>query len=79
MDWIKERWRTASQAIGIRRFAIGSVVLGAVAILNWLAAEVAMSWLSGIPNRAVAVAVPLVLVAWWLLEYANKLRKEAEP
>jgi hypothetical protein len=70
---------TLKEAVGMRRFIVGSVATAAIAALQWVSGVPGMSWVSNIPNYAVAIAVAALLLFWWLLSYATQLRKQREP
>lgn len=77
MEWLRNIGATLAAASGPRRFIVGSVVTVVAVALAWLKSR--MMWAGAIPNWTVWVIVPLLLVLYWVLQYATRLRKEAEP
>src|SRR5947209_7588399 len=76
---ISDHFSTLAEAVGTRRFIIGSVVTVAVAALHWLSGAPGMSWIANIPNYAFAAVIAASLLFWWILSYATQLRKQREP
>jgi hypothetical protein len=76
---LKHHWTTIKEAVGPRRFIIGSAITAALAALQLLSGVPHMGWISSIPNYAIAVAVAALLFLWWLLDYAASLREQREP
>ncbi|MFZ1992004.1 MAG: hypothetical protein WAW96_19790, partial [Alphaproteobacteria bacterium] len=78
MKWLENRWTTIKEAVGVRRFIFASVVLAVLGAIKWLVSR-GSPWASQIPTWSVMIIVPLVLLLWWLLEYANRSRLQAIP
>ena len=74
-----KHFRTLSEAIGVRRFVVGSTVAAATGLFQWLAAFEQMSWLAIVPPWAVGGAIFVGLLFWWLLAFATEYRQKAEP
>lgn len=82
MDWIRERYAALLEAIGVRRFVLGSITLLAVGFVHWVSGRLAqrgMNWIADIPTWSIATIVVLILVGWWILEYAVRLQRQLAP
>lgn len=75
----KDHWATIKEAVGIRRFIVGSTITAILAALQFLSGVPYMNWISSIPTYAIAAVAAAALLFWWLLDYATNLRKECEP
>ena len=79
MGWLKKRLQTLNAALGVKRFIIASVVTVVLALLEWANENFQVNWLPDIPAWTVIVGVPLILITWWVFEYAHKLKQRLEP
>lgn len=87
MEWLKERWETFKEAAGIRRHLLGYSVTAIIGLLGWFSSQILGFFgipekgdqeMFGIPIWLLAISVFSVLVAYWLLEHAVKLRREVK-
>jgi hypothetical protein len=77
MGWFRERWSVIVDGVGARRFTIGAIFTAVVTLVVYLANalnEPAM--VSRFVPWLIAVVVLAILVAWWMVEYAVKLRRQ---
>lgn len=77
MGWAKEHWTAFSEGVGARRFTFGAIitlVLAGVAHLAYFLREPRMTF--GFVPWLIAVLVLALLVAYWMLEYSVKLRRQ---
>lgn len=82
MRWLTERFQTAKEALGIRRFLIGSIVTAFVGLGDQLANAILHTSLAaffGIPRPIIWIGVGLLLLLHRLLEYSNNLRDDLRP
>lgn len=79
MEGIKRRFSIIRVALGSRRYLLAPVFGSIAGFFSWLADEfnkAGMNALVGFPPWAVATIVMLLMIAWWLLEYAEKLQTQ---
>ena len=77
MGWFRERLSVIVDGVGARRFTIGAIFTAVVTLVVYLANalnEPAM--VSRFVPWLIAVVVLAILVAWWIVEYAVKLRRQ---
>jgi hypothetical protein len=77
MSWFRERWSVIVDGVGARRFTIGAIFTAVVTFVVYLANalnEPAM--VSRFVPWLIAVVVLAILVAWWMVEFAVKLRRQ---
>jgi hypothetical protein len=72
-------WTTFPEGIGYRRFAISGVVGIIIAGFYFLAERFTITSLLAIPHWAVGSIVVLGLLLFWMLQYADRVRRELEP
>lgn len=78
-SWIQNRWLTIVGAVGVRRFAIDGVITIALAAIQYIMSSW-MGWaMSAVTIGLVTAVLFVLLISWWLLDYATKLRMEKEP
>jgi hypothetical protein len=78
MQWLKSRWATLHEAVGFRRFLFGSTITAILGGLHFAESH-GVTWLGGIPTWTVVALIVLAMLTWWLLQYANHLRVQAQP
>lgn len=79
MGWIRDRWAVLQISLGFRRFLLVPIFGAVVTGVDWLVGRLAMAdmgSLIGVPSWAVGLYAATLLVLWWVLEYAVKLRKQ---
>jgi len=77
MGWAKERFSAFSEGVGARRFTLGAIFSGVVGAADHIRA--AFQWqgmVFGIPSWIFGLLVLSIFIAWWLLEYTVKLRRQ---
>jgi hypothetical protein len=62
----------------MRRFLVGTSATLIITIFHWMAAH-GLTWLDAVPTWSIATSYIVLQVLWWLLQYANNLRKAGEP
>ena len=77
--WISDRAITIGEAVGGRRYAIDGAAAVGLAVAEWLASHWEGWPLSTTPRLFIWGTIALGLVAFWLLNYATKLRLEKLP
>jgi hypothetical protein len=78
MGWVSERWAVFSEAAGPRRYLIGGIITLAVTAADFfkpILGDHGMAGLIGIPSWVAGIFVALLIIAFWLLEYAVRLRR----
>ena len=77
MGWAKERWTAFSEGVGARRFAIGAIFAAVVAAADHIKSALRHpGMIFNFPSWTLGVFVLAIIVSWWLLEYAVKLRRQ---
>lgn len=87
MAWIVERWRTLQEAFGLWRLVAGisiSTISGALTeFIQWLAGRYEVDAVAELPTWAISISVTVVVALacglFFLLNYANGLRRSLEP
>jgi hypothetical protein len=77
MGWFGDRISAFSDGIGPRRFALGAVLVAVTTAVKYAASR----WLGpgmslDFPPWMAGALVLLLLIAWWMLEYAVRLRRQ---
>src|SRR5207247_688980 len=73
---------TLKNAIGVRRFIIGSLSLAVLTFVVWITGMLekrGINILTDIQPWIIAAFVILLVIAYWILEYATKLRRQLTP
>ena len=79
MGWLEDRTTSVNNALGPKRYMLVPLIGAIVVFVDWAAARLAeagVSKLTGVPSWAIGLFVALFMVAWWLLEYSVKLRRQ---
>jgi hypothetical protein len=77
MGWAKERWTAFSEGVGARRFAVGAIFAAVVAAADHIKSALRHpGMIFNFPSWTLGVFVLAIIVSWWLLEYAVKLRRQ---
>lgn len=82
MQWIKERISALNTAFGPKRYLLVPFVGAVVGFVDWIISRLedfGLGDLIGVPSWVIGVLAALLLSAWWLLEYAVKLRRHLIP
>jgi hypothetical protein len=82
MDWLKARGTALNAAFGVRRYMLLPVIGAIIGFVDWVATkleEAGMGHLIGLPSWAVGLFAAVLLGAYWLLEYAVRLRRQITP
>lgn len=82
MSWATERKAVISEAMGPRRFIAIGLVIAIFRGVQWVADEARAHGISGIvgyPLWLVGTLVGVLMLAWWLLEYAVRLHRRLTP
>ena len=82
MSWLNNRLTTLHAALGYRRYLLVPLIGAIAAFVDWVVtrlAEAGMSNLIGVPSWAIGAFFATIMVGWWILEYAVKLRNQLLP
>ena len=77
--WVSDRIATLGEAVGVRRFTIDGAAAVGLGVVAWLASNWGARPLSTTATWFVWVIIAIGLIAFWLLNYATKLRLEKLP
>jgi hypothetical protein len=79
MGWVKDRLSAFADGVGAKRFVLGAVfgfIVGAVDHIRAWIQGAGVTQSVGVPSWIFGLLVIVVLIAWWLLEYAVRLRRQ---
>lgn len=83
MGWLLETGKTVGEALGVRKYVIGTTSAAgaavATAVYGWLRSEPGWGWLPALPHWSAFILVLISLLMIFITNYATKLRKELEP
>jgi hypothetical protein len=77
MGWAKERFSAFSEGVGARRFTLGAIFSAVVGAADHIRAALqGQGMIFGFPSWIIGLLVLSIFIAWWLLEYTVKLRRQ---
>jgi hypothetical protein len=76
---LRALWTTFQEGIGYKRFAISGVVGAVIVVFYFVARRFAITSLLEIPHWAVGCVAALALLLFWMLQYADGLRRQLQP
>src|SRR5260221_167718 len=78
MGWVRDRFLAFNDGVGPKRFTIGAIFSAAVGVAAYIQAALPGSGISpGFPFSLIFGLLVLAgCIAWWLLDYAVKLRRQ---
>lgn len=76
MIWLQERWGIIRDAIGTKRYGLADITKLVVGLAGIISVAIYGVDMTPIAKGAIIIAIILFFVAWYLLEYALKLKKQ---